>query len=97
MVIRQYITIMDHDLDMRTTVDREILLSLLIAGDNTPTNLSELADRHVQSIYERISRLEEEGLIENKGRGVYTLTTDGVRMAQAVRREFSDEDGLDFS
>lgn len=73
---------------MLTAVDREVLLTLLIAGDNSPGNLAEITDRHPNSIGDSLNRLEEQDSIFDKGRGVYALTYSGVNEARAVAREY---------
>lgn len=73
---------------MRTAVDREVLVTLLIAGDNSPGNLAEITDRHPNSIGDSLNRLEEQDSIFDKGRGVYALTYSGVNDARAVAREY---------
>lgn len=80
---------------MLSQVDREILVALLVVGDNTPSNLATLTDRHTQSIQQRLSMLEEDQLVVNKGGGVYRLTISGVPSARAVFRESDLE--IDFS
>jgi Mn-dependent DtxR family transcriptional regulator len=87
---------MDKDPEMTTRVDREILVALLLGGADTPKNLSSITDRHVQSVYERLTQLSKENLIWNKGNGVYQLTEEGTSMAQAVLREYDIVSGLDF-
>jgi predicted transcriptional regulator len=72
---------------MLTQVDREILVALLCGGDNLPSNLSEITNRHTQSIQQRVGQLEEEGLVANKGGGVYRLTFAGVTTARSVFQE----------
>jgi len=72
--------------NMLTRVDRELLVALLINGDNSRANLSEMIDRHPNSISDSRDRLEDEGLIHDKGSGVLALSLSGVRAAQAVNR-----------
>lgn len=82
--------------DMLSAVDREILVTLLIGGADTPSNISDISDRHYQSIQKRISDLEGDGLVINKGRGVYQLTLSGTETARAIYRESSVEEDLDL-
>jgi predicted transcriptional regulator len=77
----------DLALTMLSQVDREILVALLCGGDNLPSNLAEITGRHTQSVQQRISELEEEGLVANKGGGVYRLSFAGVTTARAIYRE----------
>lgn len=72
--------------DMLAPVAREVLVDLLLNGDNTPKNIAESIGRHRKNVSERLVSMEEEGLVEAKGGGVYTLTVEGVAMARAVRR-----------
>lgn len=72
-----------------TGVDREMLVALLIFGDNSRANLSEICGRHPNSIGDSRDRLEESDLIFDKGRGVLALSLGGLRTAQAVNREFN--------
>lgn len=71
---------------LQSPVKRAIVVDLLVNGDNTPANIAENTGKHRVSVSERLSDLESEGLVENKGRGVYTLTLDGISVARAVRR-----------
>ena len=77
--------------DMLTSVDREVLVAILIGGGNTPSNIAEMIDRHPNSIGDSMDRLEEEGLVLPKGSGVYALTYSGVTTARSVNREFEIE------
>jgi predicted transcriptional regulator len=87
---------MNKDPDMTTRVDREILVSLLLGGADTPSNLARITDRHVQSVHERLQQLLKDDLVWNKGNGVYQLTKEGTTMAQAVLRQFDVLDGIDL-
>ena len=77
------------DESMLTAVDRDVVVNLLINGDNLPSNIAENTDRHVTSVSRRLAELDDQGLAENKGSGVWTLTLDGIVVARTVRR--SDE------
>ena len=72
---------------MQSDVARASLVDLLVNGDDTPKNIAERIDRHRKSVSDKLEDLESEGYVENKGGGVRKLTVDGVRMAQAIRRE----------
>lgn len=79
---------------MLSEVDRELLVSLLLGGANSPKNLSEITGRHDQSCLERLKKLEEMDLVTNKGGGVYDLTVPGANTARAVHREYSTAEQL---
>lgn len=80
---------------MLTKVDREVLISLLLAGDNTPSNIAEMIGRHTNSVRDSIDRLGDENLIETKGSGVYRLTYQGCNTARTVNRKFDIDLDLD--
>jgi Mn-dependent DtxR family transcriptional regulator len=69
----------------RAPTEREILAALRDHGDNVPGNLADLTGRHPKSVSRSLSRLEEDGYVRNKGRGVYTLTDEGREAADQVR------------
>lgn len=71
-----------------TRVDRETLAALLLFGDNSRSNLSEICGRHPNSIGDARDRLEEQNLVFDKGGGVLALSIAGLRTAQGVIREF---------
>lgn len=70
---------------MLSPVEIEVLRDLLVNGDNVPANTAENVDRHAKSASRSLSNLEEDGLVENKGRGVWTLTPEGVEAARSLR------------
>lgn len=72
---------------MLTAVDREVLVAILIGGDNTPGNIAELIERHPNSVQDRVNELEEQELVINKGSGVYALRLRGVTVARTVVQE----------
>jgi Mn-dependent DtxR family transcriptional regulator len=76
----------DETADMLSSVEMDVLASLLIAGDNTPSNIADDTDRHKTSVSDRLSDLQAKGLVENKGRGVWTLTISGANLARTVIR-----------
>ena len=82
--------------EMTTQVERELLVALLVGGADLPSNLSDITSRHVQSVQERLSNLENEGLIWNKGNGVYDLTESGTTTARAIQQEYEIVDDLNF-
>lgn len=70
-----------------TPSEREILVDLLENGDDSSGNISErtgISREHVSS--ECLPRLADRDLVDNKGRGVYALTLDGIAAARAERR-----------
>ena len=71
-------------LQMLSPVERDVLVDLLTHGDNVPGNIADNTDRHPKSVSKRLKSLEEKELIENKGRGVYTLTMDGIAVARRL-------------
>ena len=72
--------------DMLSQVDREVLVALLLLGDNSTGNLSDICDRHPNSIRDSFGRLEDEDFVVSKGSGVYALTFQGVTAARSVVR-----------
>jgi len=70
----------------QSPVARAVLVDLLLNGDNTPKNLADNTGKHQKSISNKMADLEEEGLVLNKGGGVYTLTIEGMQAARAIRR-----------
>lgn len=65
------------------------LVSLLENGDNTPKNIAEITGSHRTSVQRTLRELDEEGLVENKGSGVYTLTKPGFVAARTYWGERS--------
>ena len=72
---------------MLTPVEIDVLTDLLKNGDNIPANIADNTGRHSKSVSKRLPDLEEEGLIRNKGRGVYTLTSTGLQQSRALTGE----------
>lgn len=58
--------------------DRAVLEELRL-GRNVPANIADSTGYSKQYIRERISRLEEHGVVENIGRGVYELVDDPLK------------------
>lgn len=85
------------DKDMLSQVDQEILVALLVDGANTPKNISDIIDRHHQSVMSRLDPLLEDDLIQNKGRGVYELTVAGLESARVLRKETTIEESIESS
>ncbi len=71
---------------MFTGVERSILIELLEVGNLSPSVLAERTGHHPKSVSKRLSKLEDDGYVENLN-GVWALTTSGVRAAQALERE----------
>lgn len=61
----------------------EILHHLQRNGDNVPANIADGIERHAKYVTKKMRDLEERGLVENKGRGVYTLSPDGRELARS--------------
>ena len=74
------------DMDL-SPVEVETLIALLDRGDDVPTNLADATGRHSKSVGRKLKDLENKGLVASKGAGVYTLTSEGVLLAHALRRE----------
>lgn len=66
------------------TTEREILVHLREKGDNIPSNIADAIDRHSGSVQRSIGELESRELVENKGRGVYTLTEKGDEASESL-------------
>lgn len=63
-------------------VQKIVLTELLLYGDNSPVNVAKGHDVHHKSVSRTLSELEDDGLVENKGNGVYRLTKKGESAAQ---------------
>lgn len=63
-----------------------ILIDLTVHGDNTPSNIGEQIGRPSSSVSRVLPDLIEEGLVRNKGSGVYTLTDAGIDRSQSLIR-----------
>lgn len=81
----------EPDASMLSEVDAAVLVDLLEHGDNTPRNVSDNVEASRQYVSDRLGELEGRGLVESKGAGVYTLTREGLRTAQIVRRSQQDD------
>jgi predicted transcriptional regulator len=71
-------------LEMLSPVEIDVLRDLLLNGDNLPANIADNTGRHQKSVQRRMSDLEENELVRNKGRGVYALTDKGLKTAQSI-------------
>ena len=65
-----------------TPAQRAILRHLLTEGDDVPSNIADSQDLHRNSVSRAAKPLKDEGLIEDKGSGVYTLTEQGRQEAR---------------
>jgi predicted transcriptional regulator len=64
--------------------EKRVLLHLKENGDNVPSNIADDIDRRQGSVQRSTRQLREQGLIRNKGRGVYTLTEEGKTAVEAL-------------
>lgn len=86
----------DNPEDMMSDVDREILVTLLLSGANSPKNLAEICGRHQQSIQRRLPELVGDYLVRKKGTGIYELTEVGLESARIVWKESNVIENLDL-
>lgn len=70
--------------EMMTETEMLALSDLIVHGDNVPSNIADNIDRSRSAVTKAMPELEERGLVENKGRGVYRLTWEGFRRAQQI-------------
>ena len=82
MYLRAYDNIMKL-----TPTEREILVYLLVRGDDSATNIAETVDRHPVSVRRSGSNLEDKDLAVDKGGNVFKLTKAGVLVAQDLYDE----------
>lgn len=80
------------DSQMFSSVELDVLEDLLVNGDNTPKNIAENREWAPVSVSQRLAALEEQGLVENKGSGVWTLTVIGANTARSIYRSRRKED-----
>lgn len=76
----------DNPDQMLSTVDRRVLVDLLENGDNVPANIADNIGHSRSAVSTRLGELESEGLVVSKGSGVWTLTMEGLRTAQVLKR-----------
>lgn len=69
-----------------TPLQRDIITHIHQHGHDIPANIGDSADAHRNSVTRAIRDLEERGLVENKGRGVYKLTEPGREAARDLIR-----------
>ncbi len=72
---------------MLTPVEREILVDLLVHGDNLSGNVTENIERSRQHVSKTMGKLEDRRLVRDKGKGVYTLTLSGTEVARELYHE----------
>ena len=69
---------------MPTDMQKEILRDLLRYGCDSPNNISDRIDRSRSGVSTALGDLADLGLVTSKGRGVWSLTYEGVRSAQSI-------------
>lgn len=70
-----------------TGLEIDILEFLLIDGANSPQMIAEAVGGHRNSVSRSLGSLEDKELVRNKGTGVWTLTTYGIRLVRELDRE----------
>ena len=70
-----------------TDLEKDILVFLLTDGANAPKPIAEAVDSHRNSVSRSLSNLAEEGLVIDKGSGVWTLSCIGTMVARALYRD----------
>ena len=79
-----------------TKTEMDVLNDLERNGDNVPGNIAENTGRHEKSVSRVLSQgsdsLQERGLVETKGRGVWTITDAGIEEMTRYVNEKIDED-----
>lgn len=80
------------DVSSMTPVEMDILVDLVVHGDNTAKNIAENTERSRSAVQNRFQDLIEKGLVESKGSGVYTLTVEGANTARAILRARESDD-----
>lgn len=75
-----------------TDVEGDVILVLFLWGDNIPANIGERAGRPASSVNYVLSTKDDSltarGIVENKNRGVYTLTDQGEQLARDLLNPF---------
>ena len=72
---------------METPTEREILIHLLRVGNDAPSNIAPVINRTPEYVSDRLPKLEERGLVTNRGSGVWSLTVEGLEAARVYQRE----------
>ncbi|WP_211693306.1 phage repressor protein [Natronomonas halophila] len=71
-----------------------MILRELQEGRNLGANIADEIDRHQKTVTKRLNQLEDYGLVENIGRGVYELTARGAATYELIderdREDFED-------
>ena len=66
-----------------TKTEMDVLNDLERNGDNVPGNIADNTGRHEKSVSRVLSQgsesLQGRGLVETKGRGVWTITEQGIK------------------
>lgn len=77
--------------EMLTGAERDVLVDLLVNGDNKPRNIAQNTGRGRPSVYRCLDNLEKEGYVEEKGcGGVWRLTyPQGLHAAQTISQHRS--------
>ena len=80
----------DETNEMLTGADRDVLVDLLVNGDNSPSNIADNIGRHPKTVSSRLQELKSEGFVEPKGSGgVWRLTVKGLHSAQTISQHRS--------
>lgn len=69
-----------------TPVERAVLVDLLVYDDDRAGNIADRCGFHRNSLTNRLPDMVEDGLVENKGGGVYRLTETGRKRAIGLIR-----------
>jgi len=72
-----------------------LLLEELQNGRNLGANLAENIDRHRKTVTKRLNQLEDYGLVDNIGRGVYEITPRGEIALEHIDEYERDSDRLE--
>ena len=71
------------DMDF-SEVETDILIHLHLEGDDVASNIADARGPHPNSVIRSASNLTEEGILVNKGRGVYRLSETGEGYAERL-------------
>jgi len=85
----------DQTMRLQLPTDR-LVLAELQGGRNLSANISDEIDRHQKTVSRRVNQLEDYGLVNNIGRGVYEITEKGEVALRLIDRydEVDDFEGL---
>lgn len=67
-----------------TPSEKEVMLHIRDNGDNVPYNIAEDVERHNKTVQRKCRELTEQGILRNKGQGVYTLTEKGEEVVEKL-------------